>query len=108
VFERESDGNRTKRRRYFWWGVYVSCASVLCIAVITLVQSATSYRGECGGLFPWLAGPRPCSFWDYASFNFILLFVLSVAYWPIVLGMLILPPVVGYVLGRRTQGRGVR
>ena len=92
-----------KRRRYFWRGVYVSCGSVLCVAVVSLVQSTMSYRGECGGFFPSLAGSRACSFWDYASFDLMLYVVLSVAYWPIVLGMLLLPPLVGYVLDRRGQ-----
>ena len=89
-----------KRRRYFWWGVYISCGAVLCIAVVSLVESVLSYRGECGGFFPALAGPTPCSFWKYASFSFILLGVLSIAYWPIALAILLLPPLFGYVLDR--------
>src|SRR5215510_6331757 len=93
-----------KRRRYFWRAVYVSIGSVLCFAVISLVQSIMSYHGECGGLFPFLAGPKPCSFWDYASRDLMFSFaVLGVAYWPFVLGMLLLPPLVGYLLDRRAH-----
>ncbi len=92
-----------KRRRYFWCGVFVSWGSVLCVAVVSLVQSSLSYRGECGGLIPALAGARPCSFWDYASFHLMLDVVLSLAYWPFVLGILLLPPVVGYLLDRHGQ-----
>ena len=91
------------RRHYFWWGVYVSGGSVLCVAVVSLVGSIMSYRGECGGFIPSLAGPKPCPFWDYASFNLILFVVLSIVYWPIVLGILLLPPLVGYLLDRRRQ-----
>src|SRR5215510_4438598 len=95
--------NFMKRRRYFCRGVYLSCGIVLCVAVVSLVQSTMSYHGECGGFFPSLAGSRPCSFWDYASFDLMLYVVLSVAYWPFVLGMLLLPPLVGYLLDRRRQ-----
>jgi hypothetical protein len=62
-----------------------------------------SYRGECGGFIPSLAGPKPCSFWDYASFDLILFGVLAIAYWPVVFGMLLLPPIVGYLFDRRGQ-----
>src|SRR5215510_4832244 len=98
---RSSSNLHVNRRRYLWWGVYVSCGSVLCVAVVSLVGSTMSYHGECGGLIPWLAGPRPYSFWDYASFNLNLFVVLSVTYWPVVLGILLLPPLVGYLLDRR-------
>src|SRR5206468_3729550 len=81
-------------------GVSVSCGSVLCVAVVSLVESSLSYRGECGGFIPSLAGARPCSLWDYASFDLMLYVVLSVAYWPFVLGMLLLPPLVGDLLDR--------
>ena len=93
-----------KRRRYFWRGVYAACGGVLCVALVSLVRSVLSYHGVCGELFPFLAGPTPCSIWDYASSDLIFWFaVLSVGYWPIVLGMLLIPPVVSYLLDRRKQ-----
>jgi hypothetical protein len=77
------------RRRYFLRGVYVACGIVLFIVIVLLVQIASSYEGTCGGFLPALAGPRPCSFWEY---------------WPLVLAILFLPPIVGYFIDRRAKG----
>ena len=89
-----------KTRRYVVWGVCVSCASVLGIAVVSFVHSAMSYDGECGGLMPFLGGTRPCSFWDHASSDLGLFVVLNVGYGPIVLATLLVPPLIGYLLDR--------
>src|SRR5262245_28207435 len=93
-----------KSRRYLWWGVSVSCGGVLCVGLVSLVRSTLSYYSVCGGLFPFLAGPTLCSFWDYASSDLRFWFaVLILAYWPPVLGILLVPPLVGYWLDRRQQ-----
>ena len=92
-------------RRYFLRGVYVACGIVLCIAIALIVQIGFSYDGKCGGFFPALAGPRPCSFWEYLFGN-VLLFALLLGptYWPLVLALLFLPPLVGYLIDRRAKG----
>ena len=90
------------RRRYFLRGVYVACGIVLCIAIVFFVQIGFSYDGKCGGFHPWLAGPRPCSFWEYVSGNMLLFAVLlGATYWPFMLAVLLLPPFVGYLFDRR-------
>lgn len=90
------------RRRYFLRGVYVTCGIFLCIAIAFLVQIGFSYDGNCGGFLPWLAGPKPCSFWEYVSGNMLLFAVLlGATYWPLVLALLFLPPFVGYLFDRR-------
>jgi hypothetical protein len=90
------------RKRYFLRGVYVAIGIVLCIAIGLAVQIALSYDGKCGGFLPWLAGPKPCSFWDYLSGNMLLFTLLfGSAYWPFLLALLILPPLVGFLLDRR-------
>jgi hypothetical protein len=93
------------RRRYFLRGVYVACGIVLFIVIVLLVQIASSYEGTCGGFLPALAGPRPCSFWEYVLGN-ALLFVLPLGatYWQLVLAILFLPPIVGYFIDRRAKG----
>ena len=60
-----------------------------------------SFKGQCGGLMPFLAGPRPCSFWEYFSGQalFVLLIVRE-TYWPFVMLLLIVPISVGYLLDR--------
>ena len=92
------------RRRYFLRGVYVACGIFLFIAVVLLVQIGITYDGKCGGFLPALAGPRPCSFWEYVSGN-VLLFALLIGatYWPFVLAVLFLPPLVGYLFDRRAK-----
>lgn len=90
------------RRRHFLRGVYVSCGLFSCIAIVLLVQIGYSYDGKCGGFLPWLAGPRPCSFWEYVSGNTLLYAViLGATFWPLVLALLFLPPFVGYLLDRQ-------
>jgi len=93
------------RRRYFLRGVYVAIGIVLCIAIVLLVQIGFSYDGKCGGFLPALAGPRPCSFWEYVSGNFPLFaLLLGAAYWPLALALLFVPPFVGYLFDRRAKG----
>jgi len=93
-----------KRRRYFLRGVYLACGIVLCIAIVLLVQIGFSYDGKCGGFLPALAGPRPCSFWEYVAGNVLLFAVLlGAAYWPLALALLFVPPFVGYLFDRRAK-----
>ena len=90
------------KRRYFLRGVYIGCGILLCVAIALVVQIGFSYDGKCGGFLPALAGPKPCSFLEYMLGN-VLLFalILGVAYWPLVLALLLLPPFVGYLYDRR-------
>jgi hypothetical protein len=41
---------------------------------------------------PFMSGPHACSFWDYASFYLIL---LGIGFGPILLGILLIPPLIG-------------
>jgi hypothetical protein len=89
-----------ERQRYFRRGVWVSCGIVLCIAVYYLVVMAVSYNGRCLG-WPGIGGGE-CSFWDYMSSMVILVFVgMTLGYWPVLLGIMVLPPLIGYLLDRR-------
>ena len=94
------------RRRYFLRGLYVAGGVLLCIAIVLLVQIGLSYDGKCGGFLPALAGPRPCSFWEYVVGNALLFaLILGATHWPLVLAFLFLPPFVGYLLDRRAKDR---
>jgi hypothetical protein len=93
------------RRRYFLRGVYVACGIVLFIVIVLLVQIGSSYEGTCGGFLPALAGPRRCSLWEYVLGNALLfVLLLGATYWPLVLAILFLPPLVGYFFDRRAKG----
>jgi len=59
-------------------------------------------RRQVWRFFPWLAGPKPCSIWEYVAGNMLLFAVLlGATYWPLVLALLFLPPIVGYLFDRR-------
>jgi hypothetical protein len=92
------------RGRYFRRGAYVACGAA-CIGVVLLVVIGLAYDGKCGGFFPGLSAPRSCTFVEYLSGD-VLVFalILGVTYWPLVLAVLFLPPLVGYVLDRRSLG----
>jgi len=93
-------------RRYFWWGLGGTLAVFLCVAIGIVVQIAFSYDGKCGGLMPFLAGPKPCPFWEYVSGGAILaLAILWGTYWPLILALLVLATAIGYFLDRRVRKR---
>jgi hypothetical protein len=93
------------RRRYFWWGVCGTVASLLCIAIVLVVQLGFAYDGKCGGFLPWLAGPKACSFWEYLSGTSLsVALILLDTYWPFILALLVLPAFVGYLFDRRGRG----
>ena len=94
------------KRRYVWWGLCGALAVLSFIAIMSVAQIAFSYDGKCGGLMPFLAGPRPCSFWEYLSGTAVLtIAILWGTYWPHVLGLLVVPTAVGYLLDRRAHKR---
>ena len=92
------------KRRYVWWGFYVGLAALVLVVVAIIIQLALAYEGKCGGLFPFLAGPRPCSFWEHIRESALLaIALLWIEYWPVALALLVVPTCVGYVLDRRTR-----
>ena len=94
------------RWRYSSWGLYGALALFSFCAIAIVVSVASSYDGKCGGLMPWLAGPKPCSFWEYISGNVLLVaLILWEGYWPLVLALLVVPISVGYLFDRQAQKR---
>lgn len=93
------------RRRYCWWGLYVSLAMLMAITIAALVPIAMAYDGQCGSFMPFLGGPRPCSLWEHLSREAGLLFFVFLGYWPLVLALLILPAWIGYMFDRHARDR---
>jgi hypothetical protein len=84
--------------------VYIACGILLCVAIISVVSLGLAYDGKCGGYFPGLSVRRPCSLWEYVSGDMsAIAMVLVVAFWPLVLALLVLPPLVGYWFDRRAR-----
>jgi len=95
----------TVRRRYFLCGVYIAGSIALCIAIAALVLMGSSYNGKCGGFFPELSAPRPCSFSEYMFGDVVAIsMILLGTSWPVMLILFIVPPFVGYLLDRRRFG----
>ena len=93
-------------RRYLRCGVWIACGILLCIAIVFVVLAGFSYDGKCGGFFPGLSVRMPCSFWEYASGDMLVIaMIMGTTFWPLVLALLVLPPVVGYLFDRRGQRR---
>ena len=90
--------------RYAWWGLCGGLAALSLFVIAIIAQLALGYEGKCGGLFPFLAGPRPCSFWEHLRESAIFsIAILWIEYWPLVLAALVIPTCVGYLLDRRTR-----
>ena len=89
--------------RYFRRGVYAAVGIVLAIAIAFLIRMAFSYDGKCGGFFPGSAA-RPCSMAAYL-FGDVLVIALIVGkeFWSFLLGLLFLPPFLGYLFDRRAR-----
>jgi hypothetical protein len=86
-------------RKYFLIGLLGPLAILVVASIITVLGIAFTYDGKCGGLFPFLAGPKPCSFWEYVSGNSSAIFlVVWLAYWPFILALLFVSPVIGLFL----------
>src|SRR5262245_10986660 len=96
--------NSSISSRYFWRGIFVAVGGLLAVVIISLSVSVVSYQGQCGGLFPWLAGPKPCSLMDYLWSELLFLGLIGFFYWPLLLAWCLFGPLVGYVLGRRSAG----
>src|SRR5579871_2077206 len=83
-------------------GVYVACGIAICFAMILVVIAASGYDGFCGGFFPGLSVRKPCSMWSYISGDVLVVAMILIStFWPLVLLLLVLPPVVGYWFDRR-------
>ena len=93
-------------RRYLLRGVWVACGILLCIAIAFIVLMGFSFDGQCGGFFPGLSVRKPCSFWEYMSGDVLVIgMILGETFWPLVLALLALPPLVGYLVDLRGHRR---
>ena len=83
-------------------GLYVACGILLCIAIVFVVSTLFAYDGLCGGFFPGPSVRKPWSFWGYMSGDMLVMaMILMISFWPLVLALLVLPPLVGYWIDRR-------
>jgi uncharacterized membrane protein YhaH (DUF805 family) len=90
------------RRRYFLRGVVVAGILAVCIAAASLILMGSSYNGKCGGFFPGSSAPKPCSLMEYMFGDVVAIsLILLGSFWPVLLVLLSVPPLVGYLLDRR-------
>jgi hypothetical protein len=92
------------KRLHFRRGVYVACALILGLMAVYAVCMGLSYDGKCGGFFPGLSGRHACSLAEYMFGEVVAIsLILASLYWPVVLLLLILPPLIGYILDRKRR-----
>lgn len=80
---------------------------VIAVAAI-IIGTIFSYDGKCGGFFPALAGPKPCTLSEYVAGNLSLLILIAGAkYWPLIIAAIALPIVIGYVMDLHEQHHNI-
>ena len=87
--------------RGFLAGVLILVIGEICIAIFI----GFHFDGKCGGLMPFLSGPRDCNLFEYViSFTLITTVVILVYYWYWILIFLFSATMIGYVFGRKKHG----
>jgi phosphatidylglycerophosphate synthase len=83
-------------------GLFIPIVILILATIVNAVLLAGSYDGKCGGYLPWLAGPKPCTLFEFVTSNLVLVGVIMwSSYWPIVVVLLFMPAAVGYLLDKR-------
>jgi hypothetical protein len=53
---------------------------------------------------PFLAGPKPCSFWEYITGEASLIFIIvGYSYWPLILAFIVVPLTIGLILDMKAD-----
>ena len=82
-------------------GLAIAAALALALVAVAVAAVAGAYDGRCGGYFPGLSAPRPCSLGEYLAGDLpALLLLLGASYWPCLL-LVALPPAIGWWRDRR-------
>jgi hypothetical protein len=92
------------KRKYFLFGLFGPITILAVGSILIILDIAVGYNGKCGGFLPWLAGPKPCSFWEYVSGNSLMTFtILWISYWPIILTLIIFLVSIGLFLDKQAE-----
>lgn len=90
----------SKAARFSLWGVALDLIIVLGL-LLTVLSAYISYDGKCPSIIMLDNGYFPCSFSKFLEFNFTLIGVLAIVFWWLTLpALLLLPPLIGFVIGR--------
>lgn len=89
----------TVKYKYSVMGLIGGGVILLALGALVVVVVAANYDGKCGGLIPFLSGPRECTFLEYITsevpFTFAVLFY---CYWYIFPLLLLTPTCAGFVV----------
>jgi hypothetical protein len=91
----------TKGRRYLGIGLLVDLALLAATVVAIVLGSVLTYDGRCGSI---IMEPThtSCSLLQYVGTElFIIVIVGTFVFWWAILVILLLPPLIGYLSGRR-------
>jgi hypothetical protein len=98
----------TSRRKYTIRGLivgllilFLGLAAIFVPHTLNLVQR---YNGQCGSFLPFLGSGRPCSLAEFLMSHLQFTAAIMVFYlWPIALLSLLLPALIGYIIGRKKE-----
>lgn len=91
--------------RYVFAGILLDLALILSALLYMAARAALSFNGICSAPLSLDAFSRTCTFLEAALFEPLFLLVLMVLlFWRAVIPLLIIPPLVGLVLGIRRSG----
>jgi hypothetical protein len=93
---------KTKARKYFLVGLLVDGLLLLAGIIVIMLFAAANYDGKCGLGLIFGSGRHPCSKSEYVWETTVLLVAVAVVYgWWLLLPLLALPPLAGYLVGRK-------
>ena len=92
----------TKPAKYLLIGLLIDFGIVVIAGLCFLGEIARNYNGRCGAFYFFGGEGHPCSLLEYMKQESAFLLIALVAeMWWLILPAFLLPPVIGYVIGRR-------
>jgi len=91
----------SKGPKYFRLGLLIDLALLMAAVLAIVVGSLVTYDGRCGSI---IMEPThtPCNIFQYIATELFIFVMLGIfLLWWAILIILLLPPIVGYLVGRR-------
>ena len=89
----------SKVHKYFLGGVLVDIVIILLVFLIVLLPMALNYNGKCFNPIGLDTFSSACDFTEYIWQGILMLFFAAFVFWWVVIPLLLIPPVVGLIIG---------
>ena len=90
----------SKATKFLLWGLALDVIIVLGLILLTVLSAYSRYDGKCPSFIMLDNGYFPCSFSEFLRFNLLLIGLMAVVFWWVTLPALLLPPLIGFAIGR--------